>query len=288
MNKEKIRKILYIMFVVIFVISIIYIISYFAISYKESNDIRELQDIMQTTTGKIINEEKELIKLKNSNNSDNIDNSNIQILHKNNDITNQKNISEKQSITNLKKLQKINSDIVAWIKIENTNIDYPILQGKDNDYYLKTNYKNEYSRSGSIFLDYRYDFNVQNLNFLVYGHNNNDGKMFNELLKYNQESYYKEHSEINIVTNKEDETYNIVAVFYSQVYNTSDTNKFKYYNYIELTNENDFYMYINNCKKESLYDIDFEATYGDKVLTLSTCEYSKENGRFVIVAIKKF
>ena len=115
MNKEKIRKILYIMFVVIFVISIIYIISYFAISYKESNDIRELQDIMQTTTGKIINEEKELIKLKNSNNSDNIDNSNIQILHKNNDITNQKNISEKQSITNLKKLQKMVLKFYIWV-----------------------------------------------------------------------------------------------------------------------------------------------------------------------------
>lgn len=264
MKKEKLRKILYNLFVVTFIISIIYILLHYFISYKESKDMQELQDIMEKDIGKIVTDEID------NNSIDNLDNETIN-----------------KNIENFKKVQKINSDIIAWIEIQNTNINYPILQGKDNEYYLKRNYKKEYSKNGSIFLDSRYDFSIQNLNFLVYGHNNNDGKMFNELLNYEQESFYKEHPTINIITENSEENYNIIAVFKSKVYNTEDINAFKYYNCIELTNENDFYMYISNCQNKSLYDIDLDTTYGDKVLTLSTCEYSQKNGRFVVVAINK-
>lgn len=278
MNKEKIRKILYISFIIIFIISILYVSNYYIVTYIESKEMEKLQAIMETITGQIIQEKNEII----NNNTPNNFEKNVLFLNKEKE---EKKI-QNQDIINLKKLQAINSDIVAWLEIENTNINYPILQSKDNDYYLKKNYKKEYSRNGSIFLDYRYDFKELNSNFLVYGHNNNDGEMFNELLNYNQESFYKTHPTINLITGQGKDVYNIISVFKSQVYNSKDVNKFKYYNYIEFENENDFYMYINNSKRNSLYNIESNPVFGDRVLTLSTCEYSKENGRFVIVAIK--
>lgn len=122
----------------------------------------------------------------------------------------------------LEELQKENSDIIGYIEIAGTNISYPVLQTTDNDFYMKKNYKKEYSKDGAIFLDKAYDFNKPSSNLLIYGHNNSNDQMFCELLKYEDENFYNEHQTIRFTTNKEDAEYEIIAVFKSRVYYKSE------------------------------------------------------------------
>ena len=186
----------------------------------------------------------------------------------------------------LQELKKENNDIVAWLEIPDTKINYPVLQTIDNEYYLTHTYKKENSKDGSIFLDKDYDWNIPSSNLLIYGHNNKNGNMFQELLKYEDESYYKEHPTIQFTTVDEDSTYEIIAVFKSRVYYKNEQNVFRYYFFINAENEEEYNYYVEESKKASLYDTGKTAEYGDQLLTLSTCEYSQEDGRFVIVAKK--
>lgn len=203
---------------------------------------------------------------------------------------NQDDITEEitERMLQLKELKKENPDIVGWLEIEGTEISYPVLQGEDNDYYLRHTYKGEYSINGSIFLDKDYDFSIPSSNLLIYGHNNKNGKMFEELIQYKSEEYYKEHSTIRFTTKEEDVKYEIIAVFKSRVYYKNETNVFRYYYFINAKNEEEYNYYIEESKKASLYETGKTAKYGEQLLTLSTCDYSTENGRFVVVAKKSF
>lgn len=187
----------------------------------------------------------------------------------------------------LEDLQKQNSDIVGWLKIENTNINYPVVQGKDNDFYMTHDYKKEYSKEGSLFLDKDYDWNIPSTNLLIYGHNNRGtNAMFTGLINYKDEDYYKKHKTIRFTTNTEDAEYEIISVFLSRVYYKSETDVFRYYYFINAENEQEFNEYVQNSKEASLYDIEATAEYGDQLLTLSTCEFSQEDGRLAVVARK--
>ena len=186
----------------------------------------------------------------------------------------------------LQELKKENEDIIAWIQIPGTKIDFPVLQGQDNEYYIRHTYKKEYSVDGSIFLDKDYNWDKPSDNLLIYGHNNKNGNMFQDLLKYEDKNYYKEHPTINFTTVNEDCVYEIIAVFKSRVYYKSERNVFRYYYFINAENEEEYNYYVEESKKASLYDTGKTAEYGEKLLTLSTCEYSQEDGRFVIVAKK--
>ncbi len=187
----------------------------------------------------------------------------------------------------VKELKQENNDIVGWLQIYGTNINYPVLQGKDNDYYLKHNYKHKYISTGSIFLDKDYDWNKPSSNLLIYGHRNKVGLMFDELIKYKDETFYKEHKTIRFTTADEDAEYEIMSAFKSRVYYKDEKNVFRYYYFIDAQNEAEYDEYVTNCKKSSLYDTGFVAEYGEQLLTLSTCDYEQENGRFVVVAVKR-
>ena len=176
-----------------------------------------------------------------------------------------------EKMLQLQELKKENEDIVAWLEIANTKINYPVLQTTDNEYYMTHNYKKEKSGDGSIFLDKDYDWNKPSDNLLIYGHNNKNGNMFQELLKYENENYYKEHSTINFTTINEDSIYEIIAVFKSRVYYKNEKNVFRYYYFLNADNKEEFDYYINESKKASLYDTGKTAEYGEQLLTLSTC-----------------
>jgi len=186
----------------------------------------------------------------------------------------------------LEELQKENNEIIGWLEIEGTNINSPVLQTTDNDFYLTHNYKKEKASSGSLFLDKDFDLENGSSNYLIYGHRNKQGLMFEDLLKYAKEDFYKEHKTIKFTTNKEDAIYEILAVFYSRVYYKSEKNVFRYYYFVNANNEAEYNEFINEAKKASIYDTGITAEYGDQLLTLSTCEYSQEDGRFAIVAKK--
>ena len=186
----------------------------------------------------------------------------------------------------LEELQKKNEEIIGWIEIEGTNINYPVLQASDNDYYLTHNYKKEKSSTGSIFLDKNFDLVNGSSNYLIYGHRNTSGLMFEDLMKYTNEDFYKEHTKIKFTTNKEDCIYEILSVFYSRVYYKSEQNVFRYYYFVNANTEQEYQDFVNNAKKISLYNTGVTAKYGDQLLTLSTCEYSQEDGRFAVVCKK--
>lgn len=195
--------------------------------------------------------------------------------------------SKTERMLQLEELQKENKEIIGWLEIEGTNINYPVLQASDNDYYLTHNYKKEKASTGSIFLDKNFDLINGSSNYLIYGHRNKSGLMFEDLMKYAKEDFYKEHTKIKFTTNKEDCIYEILSVFYSRVYYKSEKNVFRYYYFVNANNEQEYNDFVNNAKKVSLYDTGVTAKYGDQLLTLSTCEYSQEDGRFAVVCKKR-
>ena len=196
--------------------------------------------------------------------------------------------SEKtERMLQVEELKKENEDIIGWLEIPNSNISFPVVQGTDNQYYMTHTYKKENSKDGSIFLDKDYNWNPPSSNLLLYGHNNKNGNMFQGLLEYKKESYFKEHPTIKFTTVNEDSEYEILSVFLSRVYYKNENDVFRYYYFINAENEEQYNYYIEESKKVSLYDTGKTAKYGDQLLTLSTCEYSQEDGRFVIVSKRK-
>ena len=176
-----------------------------------------------------------------------------------------------------------NKKLIGWLKIDDTNIDYPVMQTSDNTYYLDHNYNQEYDKNGSIFLDYNCSVYPRSTNMIVYGHHMKSGNMFGNLQKYAKESYGKKHSVITFDTIYEKAQYQVMYVFRSQVYNEDDI-VFKYYQFIEANSETEFNSYMQEMSALSLYDTGVTAEFGDSLLTLSTCDSSQTDGRFVVVA----
>ncbi len=176
-----------------------------------------------------------------------------------------------------------NKKLIGWLKIDDTNIDYPVMQTSDNTYYLDHNYNQEYDKNGSIFLDFNCSVYPRSTNMIVYGHHMKSGNMFGNLQKYAQESYGKKHSVITFDTIYEKAQYQVMYVFRSQVYNEDDI-VFKYYQFIEANSETEFNSYMQEMSALSLYDTGVTAEFGDSLLTLSTCDNSQTDGRFVVVA----
>jgi sortase B len=191
----------------------------------------------------------------------------------------------------LKKFEKLyeqNSDIAGWITIDGTNIDYPVMfTPEDGDYYLYLNFDEEWELPGTPFIDDRCRvFDNRTTNLLIYGHNIQSGIMFHQLLNYTDEDFYKEHKYIQFDTLYEEATYEIVAAFKTQIYAESDTEHYHYDNFIDVDNEKDFDEYISFAKGCMEYNIDTTASYGDELITLSTCSHHVTDGRFVVVAKK--
>ena len=176
-----------------------------------------------------------------------------------------------------------NKKLIGWLKIDDTNIDYPVMQTSDNTYYLDHNYNQEYDKNGSIFLDYNCSVYPRSTNMIVYGHHMKSGNMFGNLQKYAKESYGQKHSVITFDTIYEKAQYQVMYVFRSQVYNEDDI-VFKYYQFIEANSETEFNSYMQEMSAMSLYDTGVTAQFGDSLLTLSTCDSSQTDGRFVVVA----
>lgn len=184
-----------------------------------------------------------------------------------------------------KNLLNKNKRLIGWVKIDDTNIDYPVMQTSDNEYYLEHNLNQEYDKNGSIFMDKDCDVLKPSTNFIIYGHHMRSGQMFGTLDKYEKESYYEEHPYIQFDTIYEKGIYQIMYVFRSRVY-SEDEIVFKYYQFIDANSEQEFNSYMAEMEAMSLYDTGVTAEYGDQLLTLSTCDYQEKNGRFVVVAKK--
>lgn len=180
-----------------------------------------------------------------------------------------------------------NKKMVGWIKIEDTKIDYPVMQTVNNEYYMDHNFNQEYDRNGSLFLDKDCDIVHRNTNLIIYGHHMKSGKMFGGLNKYSSQEYCKEHPNIQFDTIYERGTYEVMYVFRSRIYNEDEV-VFKYYQFLDAASAQEFNSNMQEMAALSLYDTGVTASYGDQLLTLSTCDYSEEDGRFVVVAKRVF
>lgn len=180
-----------------------------------------------------------------------------------------------------KALYEQNNDFVGWISIEDTNISYPVMQSTDEpDFYLKHGFDKAYSNYGVPYLDEACATGLSN-NLVIYGHNMKNGTMFHDLLKYSATGYWEEHPIIHFDTLSQLNEYQVVLAF------RFDTNNetFRYNEYTDM-NEDEFIEFMEECRSRQLYDTGVSVEYGDELLTLSTCEYSYENGRFVVLAKK--
>ncbi len=184
-----------------------------------------------------------------------------------------------------KVLYNKNKSLIGWIKIDDTKIDYPVMQTVNNEYYLKHNFEQKEDANGCIFLDSKCDVVLGNDNFIIYGHHMKSGKMFGTLVKYANEDFYKEHKYIQFDTIYEKGTYEVMYVFRSRIF-SSDEITFKYYQFIDANSEAEFDSAMEEMAAMSLFDTGVKARYGDQLLTLSTCDYQETNGRFAVVAKK--
>ena len=188
--------------------------------------------------------------------------------------------NEQNSDNKYAELYAQNSDFIGWLRIDSTGIDYPVMQSKDDpDFYLKHNFSKESSRFGLPYMQENCGLSSDNI--IIYGHNIKSKSMFNELTKYKDKDFYTAHKYITFDTLDEQRIYAVIAVFKTVAY--SDRG-FQYYDFVNANTAEEFDTFVEKCKALSFYDTGVTAEYGDKLLTLSTCEYSQKNGRFAVVA----
>jgi len=174
-----------------------------------------------------------------------------------------------------------NSDFIGWISIEDTKINYPVMQTPGNkDFYLKHAFDKSYSEYGVPYMQENCKLGLSD-NCVIYGHHMQDGSMFADLCKFESEDFYKEHKTIHFDTLAGFGEYEIVCVFKTAAYSADG---FKYYHFVDAADAAEFNSFLSTCQSLALYDTGVSAEYGDKLITLSTCEYSRSNGRMVIVA----
>lgn len=200
-----------------------------------------------------------------------------------NEETAEVTIQEQTIMDKFKDLYEQNSDLIGWLSIPETVIDYPVMQCGDNEYYLHHNFDREEDKYGCLFVKDIADVNTPGTNFIIYGHNMKDGSMFGDLDKYREKTFYEDHSEIIFNTLYEERQYTILAVFLSHVYKSNEEG-FRYYQFYQADTEDEFRLFYENIMDMALYETGVTAEFGDTFLTLSTCAYHEEDGRLVIVA----
>lgn len=178
-----------------------------------------------------------------------------------------------------------NPDLAGWLTVPGTRIDYPVMYSPDEpERYLHANFEVSYSFAGLPFLDAACD--PESGNRIIYAHNMLDGSMFRTLLKYQQKDFWQRNQVISFSTLYEEQEYEVVAAFYDKVYKKTDTN-FKFYQFYDTSDQSRFDEAMAYYREHTLYDTGVTAQCGDELITLVTCAYQTENGRFVVVARKK-
>ena len=185
---------------------------------------------------------------------------------------------EKYSI-DFKKLKDLNEDTVAYIKVNNTNIDYVVVQGKDNEYYLSHNFNKEYNKSGWIFADSSNKFDGTDRNIVIYGHNTVDKSMFGSLKFILEENWYKNENNrtVILVTENGLEKYEIFSIY--------KIDNEEYYIQTNLQDDSKFEKFLKTIKLRSIYNYGTEVSIDDHILTLSTC--SNSGKKRVVLHAKK-
>lgn len=257
---NKVSKIILMLLIVILAISSYFFIKELVKNKKETDIFDDLQEIVENPEN-TTNENQFTDILKNE----------------------EGNLSSENTY-NLENIAKINSEIIGWIKIDGTNIDYPIMQ--NGDYYLHKDIYKNYSSHGTPYLAPFCNVKKSD-NLIIYGHHMKDNSMFSQLEKYKNYNFYLNHKYIKFFTIEDGKTiennYEVMIAFKTIAYSDEG---FRYYSYTDFQNYEDYEEFVENCRNLEFYYTGVVGTHQDKYITLSTCEYSQKNGRMVVVAKK--
>lgn len=192
-------------------------------------------------------------------------------------ITELNTIKDTQNDTlNINELKSKNNDTIGWIKVNNTNIDYPLVQSKDNNYYLTHNYNKKKTSAGWIFLDKRNNKDLSNKNNIIYGHSRKDKSMFGTLKYTLNKNWYKNKDNLIIKITTETKKYNY------EVFSIYTIEKENYYLQTDFTTKKEYKTFLNILRERSIYDFKTDIENTTSILTLSTCY--KDNQRVVVHA----
>lgn len=266
--KKKVYLILIGIFSLAFIVSAVYLGMYFARSKRQADKYNQLAQIVDNAKE---NPSQTVPKETQPSGTDD-----------------QPEATEPQEVLEpYREVYDMNRDTVGWIKIDGTVVNYPVMQtSEDNrDYYLRRNYYQEYETygAGSIYAREECDVFTPSDNVTLYGHNMHDGSMFHCLLDYEDKKTWEKNNLISFDTLYEYHTYQIFAVFKTTA--TLDEG-FAYHRMENAANKEEFDAFVAKCKELAFYDTGITPAYGDKLLCLSTCEYTQENGRFVVAAVR--
>lgn len=181
-------------------------------------------------------------------------------------------------------LTAMNPDCFGWLEIPGTGVDYPVMfTPEDPEHYLRRAFDGSWAQSGVPFLDG--SWTPEGKQYIIYGHNMDNGTMFAPLLRYADADFCREHGTLVLETIYEASAeYEIFAAFRSKAYDVDDEGVFRYYRYTNLSAQEDFESFVSQCLAASLYDFGVTPQYGDTIVTLSTCSYHTDEGRFVVAA----
>ena len=194
---------------------------------------------------------------------------------------------EREYLPALQEKREENEDTVGWLTIEGTKIDYPVMYTpQDPEKYLHLGFDQKYSFAGLPFIDANCSLDPESDNLIIYAHNMLDGSMFRSLMKYEQKSYWQQHPRVKLDLWDEEREYEVLAAFRDRVYYKTE-NCFKFYKFIDAESEDSYREAIDYYKTHGCYDTGVTAQPGDRLLTLVTCAYHTDNGRFVVVAREK-
>ncbi|WWU64292.1 class B sortase [Clostridium baratii] len=172
-----------------------------------------------------------------------------------------------------KELMKINKDYKMWIEVPNTNIDYAVVQGEDNDFYLNHDFNKKESSSGAIFMDYKNNID-KDKNIIIYGHNMKNKSMFQNLMKFKDEEFWKENNKIILTIDGKTYEYEIFSSYISNAKDIDLKTNFE--------NDDEYLKYIDDIKKRSIFHRDINIKSNARIITLSTCSYEKDDARMII------
>ncbi len=245
------------------IISVIIIVIALYFLYKWNLENKANNKIIDELTSQVnIPEVPNPTKDKTDNNIDEVNN----IPNENTNIEeNTSNSQNENYLLDFSNLLNTNSDTVAWIKINNTKVDFPVVKSQDNNYYLKHNFNKEYNSAGWIFADYRNKFDGTDKNIIIYGHNRRNGSMFSSLNNALEKSWYsnEENQYITLYTPQTTYKYQIFSIYKIPSSEFDSTTEFQ--------SDEQFQNFINSSLEKSVYDFNMEITPADNILTVYTC-----------------
>ena len=173
-------------------------------------------------------------------------------------------------------LLEINQDVVGWISVPNTVIDYPVVQAEDNDYYLRRDIHGKRANAGTIYMDYRSDAQSKDNNTILYGHHMRNGSMFKDLVKYKQEEFFLQNDDIRFDTLFDEIKWEVFSVYITEA-------DFPY-TQTTFASDEDYLDFLDKIKGKSMFEKEMTLSKEDQILTLSTCTYEYDDARFVVHA----